>query len=390
MSHFRPKEVLRLAQEAEKNGAAKDAANQYAQLSVYYRKKNKMPDAIAMVSQAIRLSPESGRLYLEEAACFFLLNEMVSVRDSLSKAVSWGIRQGQFDPYLKAASKTFKDQPEIRLEFLRLWLELDRTRVEPFIAFGTELLERQERDEARKIILRGLKAFPKDKSLRDLLSRWGKSFGSKTDLEIIQRFDSEHLSVDKLMLVFGGATLREKEQETNKDGAIEQGQLKDLSELVEELEKKLNFEIQEPFENVEPLIREFMQRSNQVIGNNLQARLDLAYAFFEMERLAEAKLELEKIEMGQELFGQAKYLLGLICLKEGRDIAALGAFQEALRVSDENTDFWKENLYQLTKLFLKLKDIENAKKVFELLSQVDPVYRDTRSFKTFFRNNEKK
>ena len=72
MSHFRPKEVLHRAQQSEKLGKAKEASSDFALVGSYLKKKKRFSDAIVMFDKSIRLTPDSGRLYLEKAICEWL------------------------------------------------------------------------------------------------------------------------------------------------------------------------------------------------------------------------------------------------------------------------------------------------------------------------------
>lgn len=392
MGHFRPKEVFLRAQSSEKEGNSREAANNYALLSVYFRRKNKVKHAFEMICHAIRLSPHSGRLFMEEAACLWELNDATGARDSLKKAVSVGIRQKKFHDYVKVLNKTFQDVPDLRSQFYRLWLDLDRTQADLFNLFSEDLLQQGEKEEAKKLILQGLKSETGNELLLLRLIKWGEMFGSESEREMVRQFEKKEIDIDKLIIILGLDTQKQHHSEDEKNTrspetlpeySKDKYELKDLSKLVEELEKKLIVDLKIPFDNIEPLVDEFVKRSSEVIGADPRARIDLANAFFEMERLGEAKAELAHIEPNHELFDQAKYLLGLIFLKEGRDLLALGAFQEARRLAKPNSNLWKEASYQLLKIYFKLNDRLSAQKLYQGLYQVDPQYRDLKSFKDF-------
>lgn len=399
MGHFHPKEVFLRAQSSEEQGNSREAANDYALLSVYFRKKNKIKRAFTMICQAIRLSPDSGRLFLEEAACLWGLNDTEGSKESVKKAVSIGIKQKKLQDYVRVLNKTFQDVPELRNQFYRAWLEVDRTQIDLFDLFSEELLQQKNKEEAQKLILQGLKTEIEHEALRDKLVKWAEAFGSDSEKEIIHQFNQNKIDIDKLMIILGGSVSSAGKTQLNKSKKSPQNSrmpsatesdLKDLGQLVEELEKKLTFEVKTPFENIEPLMHEFLRRSDQIIGSDPRARIDLAHAFLEMERLAEAKSELAQVEPHHELYDQAKHLLGLVLLQEGRDILALGAFREARRLAKPQSSLWKEVTYQLLKLYCKLNDRISAQKMYEALDEADPHYRELKSFKNFVQDKKEK
>jgi len=390
VGHFHLKKMLSQAQSAEEQGNLKEAANAYALISVYFRKKNKTKDAGKMIMNALRLVPHSGRLYLEEAACLWALKDVTSAKESVSKAVGYGVKQKQFPLYLKAVNKTFQNDPDLKEWFFSSWLDLDRTSPEPFNEFSDFLILQGKNSDAKKIILQGLRLAPQHSGLREKLQIWANQFGQPSEKETVFRFLNEEINLEQFLALFGVINSPHGDQSLKEllfaqpeklllEG--EAGDMKELGQLIDELEKKLNLDLRTPFEDVSPLMQEFRRLSNEVIGQDSKTRLDLACAFFEMGRYKEAKDELEMIASEQELFGQARYLLGLISLREGRELAALGVFQEVSRLSEPHSNLWKESSYQILKLYLRFEDAASAEAVLQKLEQVDPTYRELKSIK---------
>jgi len=381
LSHFRPKEVLHRAQKSEKEGQKKEAAKDYALLSVYLRKKNKFSDASKMISKAIALTPDSGRLYLEEAACFFGLKEELQAGESLQKCIQIGLEKKQLQVYLEHLDKYFGSFGFLRRKFFELWLSIDRTSAAPFLGLGKELIQELNWIEAKQLFIKGLRIEPENELLLEALTSVLQEHGNELEQDYFKRFRERKLSYDDFLVLIGTPPepTANKKIEPKK---VENGaDLKELSELVTDLERELELDAEEDYEGVEPVIQEFLRKSNQVIGSDLQARLDLAFAFFEMGRFREAKLELNYIEAEHLLFGQAQHLLGTILLKEGSEVAALGAFQSSLRTALKGSSFWKETVYQLIRVNLKLGDQTNAKKLIEQMDKVDSQYRDLKNLK---------
>lgn len=381
MSHFRPKEVLHRAQTSEQEGQQREAAKDYASLSVYFRKKNKLADALKMISKAIALNPDSGRLYLEEAACAYALEDETRSAESIQKCIQIGIEKKQLQLYYGHLSKHFQDCSFLKIKFFESWLVLDRTSATPFLGLGEELLATKQWEQAKQLFINGLRVEPDHSVILTKLESLLQDHGNETERDYCKRFREKSLSYEDFVLLLGAPASRKAERQDSLQSQEKSSELKGLGELVSELEKELELDGDEEYENVEPVIQEFLRKSNQVIGSDLQARLDLAFAFLEMGRLREAKLELNYIEPEHVLFGQSQHLLGNILLKEGSDVAALGAFQSALRTSVKGTSFWKETIYQLIKINLKLGDQLNAKKLMDQLEKVDSQYRDLKNLK---------
>jgi tetratricopeptide (TPR) repeat protein len=381
LSHFRPKEVLHRAQQSEKEGQKKEAARDYALLSVYLRKKNKFSDAGKMISKAIALTPDSGRLYLEEAACLFGLKEESRAGDSLQKCIQLGLEKKQLQVYLDHLNKHMGNCAPLRRRFFELWLSIDRTTGIPFLGLGEELVQESNWGEAKQLFIKGLRVEPENKLLWDSLEAILQKQGNEIEQDYFKRFKEKSLSYEDFVMLIGKPPEKTGHGKAEIRSVEKSSELKELSELVTDLERELELDSDEDYENLEPVIQEFLRKSNQVIGSDLQARLDLAFAFFEMGRFREAKLELNYIEAEHLLFGQAQHLLGNILMKEGSEVAALGAFQSALRTALKGSSFWKETVYQLIKINIKLGDRNNAKKLLEQIEKVDPLYRDLKNLK---------
>jgi len=390
VSHFRPKEVLHRAQELEKDGQKGEAANQYALLSFYLRKKKRWSDALKMVEKASALRPDSGRLNLEKALVLWGLEQPGDALQLIDLAVQVGLEKKQLEVYLKLLQKDSNAAPGVIKKFIESWIAIDRTSPVPFLGLA-EFSEKEENwQEAKKLYLSALRIASQEevvKKLRKVLEH----LSLPQEISALEKYQKGTLDLDRLVLLLGGKPPSQADSlpETVAPVSDSVYELKDLGELVSELEKELELDTEENFENVEPLIQEFRRKSNQVIGSDLQARLDLASAFFEMGRLKEAKAELALVDSDHLLFSQAQHLLGIILMKEGSDVAALGAFQSALRNAVTGTVFWKETVYQLIKLHLKLKDYPTASALVHKLEQADEQYRDLRALKDQLKNRAK-
>lgn len=95
MSHFRPKEVLHRAQQLESQGQRSEAANEYALLSYYLRRKKRWADALKMLDKAFPLRPDSGRLHLEKAMILWALENKPEALKCVERAVQLGLEKNK-------------------------------------------------------------------------------------------------------------------------------------------------------------------------------------------------------------------------------------------------------------------------------------------------------
>jgi len=382
VSHFRPKEVLRRAQEAEKNGEKKEAANDYALLSVYLRRKRRFDDAKKMVDQAIVLTPQAGRLYLEKALCEWELGHPEQAKECVRQCARLGLEKKKLTTYLGYLEKDLAALPVLRECFFDLWLSVDRTASAPFLGLGKALLEQSKLLEARKTFLDGFVIDNENPDILGALEEVISKLGNNSEKEWLLRYRNGELKNEDLLVLLGSRQGFSNQKESLKSDEEERSpELKDLKELVDELEKELEMDSDHKFENIEPLVNEFRRKSNKVIGSDAQARLDLACAFQEMGRYRDAKDELSKVEVSNPLYPQAQYQLGTLLKLEGSELGAVGAFQCVLRIAQENSPLWKEAVYQLAHLYVRLGDKKHAVEMVTLLDKREPNYRTLKSLK---------
>lgn len=382
MSHFRPKEVLHRAQEAEKNGDKKESANNYALLSVYLRRKQRFEDAKKMVDQAILLTPQAGRLFLEKALCEWGLNHPDKAKECVRQCARLGLEKKKLKTYLGYLEKDLATLPTLRECFFDLWLSVDRTGSAPFLGLGKALMEQSKFNEARLIFLDGLAIEQDNTEMIAALEELSRRAGNQSEQEYLLRYKNGELKHQDFLILLGRKQASSFVKEASKPEEEEKSRdLKDLKELVDELEKELELDSDYKFENIEPLVSEFRRKSNQVIGSDAQARLDLACAFQEMGRYRDSKEELSKIDSGHALYPQAQYQMGTILKLEGSELGAVGAFQCVLRMADENSHLWKESVYQLAQLYVRLGDKKHALEMVALLDKKEPNYRTLKALK---------
>jgi len=376
LSHFRPKEVLHRAQQSEKLGKAKEASSDFALVGSYLKKKKRFSDAIVMFDKSIRLTPDSGRLYLEKAICEWLEGARDQALEDVDHCVRIGLEKRNLKPYLSHLKKECEDLPELRRRFFECWLSIDRTHFEPFLELGHHFVGEGHWSKAKTHLLMGLKLDPTNELLIEEMENALNQLGSQEERDYFVRFRGQELSISELATLLG-----EREVRFEASRSIQGNELKGLKELVSELERELDLDSEDRLDDVEPLVREFIRRSDSVVGEDGQSRFDLACAFYEMGRKQEALSELGKISSSSSVFSQALILKGKILVEEGSWVAAMGVYLEAVRATSRETQSWKEALYQLVLLNLKLGDSAVALKNLNELEKVDPSYRDLKTLK---------
>lgn len=373
MSHFRPKEVLHRAQQSEQEKRFREASSDYALLCVHLRRKDRLSDAQKMIQKAIKLCPESGRFYLERAACEWSLGNSEAAEQSIEQCVRLGLEKRALSTYLDHLKDDLQDFIELRQRFIERWLLIDRTQFLPFLELAFILFEQGKLSEAKSNLLYGLKVSPEEPSLHQLMDLILEQKGNPEEKGFWKRFKNKEITLDELSLLLGPRTSEKARPLSNPTS-----ELKNLSDLVADLERELELDVADASDNVEALMGEFIRKSSQVLEGDYQARLDLACAFNEMGRRREAKTELEKIEVGHRLFSQAQVLMGNILIQEGSDVAAMGAFQAAIRTSQKGSSEWKEAMYQLIKLQIRFGELKKGYEMATQLYQDDPNYREVR------------
>src|SRR3954465_12740773 len=98
-TQLRPKEIFRLAKEAEEKGESKVASAHYATLAVYMRKKGRIDDAVTLIERAIRLSPKSPRIRLQQALIASVQNNEAAARKAVEKFTRLVLDRGKVEEY---------------------------------------------------------------------------------------------------------------------------------------------------------------------------------------------------------------------------------------------------------------------------------------------------
>lgn len=380
-STFKPKEVLREAQEAEKAGNHKVASNLYATISQYLRRKEKFPEALVTIERAIRLSAESARLYLQKALIASALEQGQEAENAMREFSRLTMRKKRVEEYAHYMEEQLADSPSLRGIFYESLLEIERTSSFAFLGLAKALKEQHSFSKAQSILLEALQTKDRRDEVLSLLKEILLQSRRQDALEFVEKYERGDLAHEDLVSLLGNLPAGKKKRKEQTFTSQEMTEEKNLKTLIEELEKELGIKVNEDRDKVEPLVKEFRQRSEAILGKDGRARLDMALAFHEMGLYADALDTLKEIDPNDPHFLSAQGLAACVHLAEGATLQALEVYQSALRNDQLSEEQRKEFLYQTAEIYRKLGDLESALDVLRRLGKIAPEYRDSHKMK---------
>jgi tetratricopeptide (TPR) repeat protein len=380
MAHFRPREVFRQAKEAEQKGNTRVASAHYATLAVYLRRKGKLPDALVLIERAIRLSPKSPRLYLQQAICRFALGDRTAAENAIASFARIAMERGKVDEYLPYLETALKDFPVLRQSFYERHLAVDRTTASPFLAQAKTLREQGKLDAAQKALLDALKTKTADAEVIEQLAEVLNARGQADCLPYLKSFSAGKLSRADLVTLLSG-TGKPPAPKKGEPPPPDRDEDKNLNSLIRDLEAEIGVELEASVDQVEPLVREFRRRSQKILSGDSKARIDMALAFFEMGLIDDARDELKPVDPADPKYPEAQALLGEILYAEGSDLGALEAYQNCLRDERATVEMIREGKYKLLQIYFRLGDLKQALVQARELQKLVPDYRDLRYLK---------
>jgi tetratricopeptide (TPR) repeat protein len=376
MATFRPKEIFQKAREAEEAGRAREAASHYASLSVYLRRRGKLPEALALIQRAISLESHP-RLLLHLALTLELSNDSPAANTALARFVSEVVDKGKVEKYRSIVESTLEGVPRLRQYFYEQVLALDRTGNAAFLGRALSLREQGDMDGALGVLLDALRVDGDEtevlKNLVALLTEQSRF----EEVELVERYQLGKIAkADLIVLLSPGGGIAPSEAGETLD-ALE----KPLKDLIQELEREIGFSSPSAEAEIQPLLQEFRKRSNPILGEDAQARLDMALAFFEMGLLREAAEEVDRISESDPLFAQGQAFKGQVLMASGSELAALECYKASLRAFTKSKEVECEALYQISQIYFRLGDLRQAMVTASSLEKKDENYRSVRSLK---------
>lgn len=376
MATFHPKEVFQQAQDAERAGQAKEASSHYASLSVYLRRRGKFDEALTLIRRAVALCPTAPRLYLQLALCAQGKGEPEVAQTAMATFTQLVMDAGQVEKYRSVVESTLESEPVLRQQFFDAVLELDRTGSKAFLGQARSLEEQGDKERALKVLLDALQTGSGTEDVLNELEDFLRRQGDGEALIHVGRFRDGKVSMENLSLLLRKASREPAEQASESSHAE-----KPLKALIEELEKEMGEAVENPADEVAPLLKEFRRRSQPILGADARARMDMSLAYFEMGLSREALEELAVIPESDPLFAEAQALAGEVNLNAGNHLAALDAFQKSLRSQNRTIEVEREARYKLVQVFFRLGDLRQAYSHAAELEKHSPSYRDLRLIK---------
>lgn len=385
-STFKPKDALREAQSAEKAGNNKIASKLYAAVAQYLLRKEKFNEALVTIDRAILLSPESARLYVQKARIALSLGKEIDAHSAMKEFSQYTLLKKRIEEYSSYMESQLGDAPSLRTIFYESLLEIERTSSFAFIGLARALKDQNHLSRARAVLLSALQTKDRQPAvLSELKEVLGRANGEEA-LQFLGKFESGDLNYEDLVSLLG-TNAQEKpgkkspKKTENTFAAAEFTEEKNLKTLIEDLEKELGITVDEGRDKIEPLVKEFRRRSEKVLGNDAQARIDMAVAFFEMGLYRDAIDTVKDLAVEDPLYLTAQGLTASIHLAEGSTLAALEVYQAALRNEHLSAEQQKEFLYQTAEIYRKLGDNELALDVLGRLEKIVPGYRESHRIK---------
>ena len=376
----RPKDVLHQAQEAEKTGQSKEASNLYATLASHLRRHEKWKEAMTMIGKAIELSKSSARLYLQKARIEVGLNDYSSAKTSISLFLQFSIQKKRVSQYSVYLEEQLKDYPVLRQKYYEELLSIDRTEPSAFLGLYRSYRQQSKLKESQNILLEALKIKGAEDRVLKELNEVLKERKLEESAQLLKKYQDRKISYDDLVSLLSEEKSKGIKNENSEmmDGkTIEKG----LGTLIAELEMELGVSLEEKRDTVEPLIKEFMKRSEAIIAGDSKARTDMALAFFEMGLSKHAKEELRPIQFADPLFLESQCLLGEILISEGSDLRAMEVFQQCLRDERATAAIKRQCWYHLILIYQRLGDLEQASNIAKVLEKNSHDYRDIRQLR---------
>jgi tetratricopeptide (TPR) repeat protein len=379
MAAFRPKDLLEKAQAAEQEGDKRMASAQYVILSSYLQKKGKWKEAKVLMDRAIRLAPRSARLYVQRALCEMKLGRESEARAAIDLFAHYATEKKRTEDYAPYMEEHLSEYLELKRAYYEGILKLDRTRAFPFLGLAKYFVKKGETAEAKKILLDGLNTNDRREELIENLAVVIAADPSASDQ--LQRFSVGEISLEELALLLDTKPVEAKQEKAPEPEFLVEEGPPDLRALIENLEEELGVDLKTRHDEVAPLVKEFRGRTEKILRDDHQGRLDLALAFFEMELFKDAREEVEKIPHGNSHYYDGQCLLGEIMCAEGSWLAALTIYQECLRNEELEASKKHHCVYKLIEIYMRLGDWKKAEQQIRILEKSDSNYRNLRSFK---------
>lgn len=377
MGNFRPKELLQLAQEEERRGSTRQAAVNYGKVGVYLLRAKRFSEAEVILNRAVKLSPQSARMFLHLSRCEFELGKELEARQSMGNFVQIIFSKQRVASYTTHVERELATYPALRQFFYEAILKVDRTSAEPFLSLARAFREQGKWRECREILLDALKTKTLREQCLEMLHVVISEQGTPDELGHLDRFAQDKISRAELIVLLGGAAASATAEAKPEFLPRE----KTLKDLISELEEEIDDAVVDPHDSVDGLVKEFRRRAHPILNTDAKARIDMALAFYEMGLYADARDELRKVSSLDPLYPEAQCLSGEVLIAEGSDLAALEVFQSVLRTEGLVKEVWLDCRYRLAQIYVRLGDLRRAGDIVRELEKKASQYRDVKGLR---------
>ncbi len=380
MATFQPKEVFRLAREAEQKGDNKQAATHYASLSAYLRRRGKKDESLTLIRRALILAPQLARLHLQHALCAEISGHPDEAENAMRQFTQLSIEKQNVEKYRPLVESTLDKAPRLRQIFYDGVLKLDRTAAAAFLGQARSLHEQGNDAGAMKVLVDALQTGAQREDVLVAIEGLLREADRAEALIHLGRFRDGKVSLENFLVLLGGVA--RTDTAASLVSSVEAPE-RPLRDLIDELEREIGGgpDVADPEAEIRPLLSEFRRRSEPILRGDSKARMDMALAFFEMGLAKEAQEELERVPESDVLYAEAQALFGEIALSTGSHLAALDAFQKSLRCSHRTREVEFEARYKLVHVYYRLGDLRQAFGQAAELEKLAPSYRDLRGLK---------
>ncbi len=378
MATFRPKEVFRLAREAEQKGDGKLAATHYAALSAYLRRRGKKGESLTLIRRALILAPQLARLHLQHALCAEINGHGDEAENAMRQFTQLTIEKQSVEKYRPLVESTLENVPRLRQMFYDGVLKLDRTTAAAFLGRSRSLHEQGDDRGALRVLVEALQTGSQKEDVLVAIEGLLRETGKAEALIHLGRYRDGKISQDNFLVLLGGAARPEGSVSAYPTATTE----RPLRDLIDELEREIGLpDVSDPESEIQPLLSEFRRRSEPILSGDSKARMDMALAFFEMGLSKEAQEELGRVDETDPLYAEAQSLIGEIALSTGSHLTALDALQKSLRCGNRTQAVEHEARYKLVHVYYRLGDLRQAFGQAAELEKLAPSYRDLRGLK---------
>jgi len=373
MKSLSENDLLSKAEKCEKNGKPKLASRCYAELGLKTSSKKQWSVAKDHFKKALKLTPDSPRLYLYLARISFELDELEEAQSaitSFTQKIQSNLQK--YEPYVEIL---FRKYPSLKETYYQQRLSSDSTNGELFFKATLAQIEQEKWQDAFNSCVQAIQSGFTPEKLHGALLQLATRLDPESGRESLELYIREKIDLEEF-------SRRLSKKENPEIGPAPSS----LSDLVHDLEESLGLSsggIEVPQESFEKELKLSLQKALPKFQQDPKTYLDLANAFYEMGELNQAKLLLKDFNPRTQNYVQSQVLRAQICFAENDWFQALDILQKVKRTAKALSPQEKlETDYGIVLAYFRLGDWENVKTSLEKVKRVDPRYRNILEIET--------